>query len=130
MFGDLVAYRAKHGDCNVPVYWSENPRLGSWVEWQRRARKLGIITEDHLQRLDRIGFAWTPVKEAWESKYAALVEYQRTHGHCQVSPLSKDHTHLGEWASRIRRSRKRGKLSEERIRRLDVVGPVAALTAM
>ncbi len=62
------------------------------------------------------------MEEAWESKYAALVEYQRTHGHCRVSTLSKDDASLGKWVSTIRSYRKQGKLSEERIQRLTQLG--------
>ena len=122
MFADLVAYRAKHGDCNVPIYWSENRRLGSWVVWQRRARKLGIITEDHLQRLDRIGFVWSRAGEPWESKYAALVEYQQKHGHCRAYAIAKENASLGKWVRKMRYKRRQGKLSEERVRRLDALG--------
>ena len=35
MFGQLVQYKAKHGDCLVPSRFEENLRLGKWVETQR-----------------------------------------------------------------------------------------------
>ena len=122
MFADLVAYRAKHGDCNVPIYGTENPRLGLWVERQRRARKLGILTEDHFQRLDKIGFVWSRAGEPWESKYAALVEYQQKHGHCRAHAIAKENASLGKWVRKMRYKRRQGKLSEERVRRLDALG--------
>ena len=118
-FADLVAYRAKYGDCNVPADWSEDPRLASWVEKQRQSRRLNTLTQDRLERLDTIGFVWTPAEGVWESKYAALVEYQRLHGHCRVPT---DHASLGRWVSMMRGKRKQGKLSEKRIRRLDELG--------
>ena len=40
-FARLVAYKAVHGDCNVPGSWSENPRgrpLGQWVKGQRKLK--------------------------------------------------------------------------------------------
>jgi len=121
-FADLVAYRAQYGDCNVPGNWSENQRLASWVHSQRRSQKLNTLTQDRFERLDKIGFSWTRVKELWESKYAALVEYQQAHGHCGVSTLSKDHASLGRWVARMRVHRRRGELSKERIRRLTQLG--------
>jgi hypothetical protein len=27
----LAAYRAEHGDCNVPARWTEDPRLATWI---------------------------------------------------------------------------------------------------
>jgi hypothetical protein len=32
----LKKYRRKHGDCNVPRGWAEDPRLGTWVSNQRQ----------------------------------------------------------------------------------------------
>jgi hypothetical protein len=119
MFAEFLAYRAKRGDGNVPIDRSENPRLASWVHRQRLSRKLGTITQDHLERLDKIGFVWTLAGEKWESKYAELVEYKRIHGHCRVP---QSHSSLGRWVNTVRGYRRRAKLSEERVRRLDLLG--------
>lgn len=35
MLERLMAYKAKHGHCLVPKRYSEDPRLGTWVETQR-----------------------------------------------------------------------------------------------
>jgi hypothetical protein len=35
----LVAYKAEHGDCTVPLRWAEDPRLGQWVGDQRKGKK-------------------------------------------------------------------------------------------
>ena len=51
-----------------------------------------------------------------------LVEYQQAHGNCRVSTVSKDHASLGSWVNRMRIQRKRGKLSDEQIRRLNQLG--------
>jgi hypothetical protein len=122
-FTELVAYQAKYGHCNVPAEWSENPRLASWVYHQRQRRKLSTLTQDRLERLDKIGFVWTTTAEqAWEAKFAALVDYQRAHGHCRIAIYAKNHASLGRWVSAMRGCRKQGKLSEEQIRRLDELG--------
>ena len=96
----------------------------------RGYRKRGKLSEERIRRLDELGFVWDGALEAslkksqetWESKYAALVEYQRTHGHCRVPSDAKEHDSLGMWVSTMRAYRKQGKLSEERIRRLDELG--------
>ena len=121
-FAELVAYRAKYGDCKVPGNWPENRRLASWVIVQRQARRQKLLTQDRLERLDKIGFVWKAKADAWEAHYAALVKYKQVHGHCQVSTQSKDHASLGNWVRTMRGCRKRGKLSEERIRRLTELG--------
>ena len=46
----LKKYRRKHGDCNVPTGWAEDPRLGTWVKNQRRGKKK---RNKRLRKLDR-----------------------------------------------------------------------------
>jgi hypothetical protein len=35
----LAAYKAAHGDCNVPKGWAGNSRLATWVSDQRKLKK-------------------------------------------------------------------------------------------
>jgi hypothetical protein len=35
----LAGYKVEHGDCNVPKRWAEDPRLGSWVNTQRKLKR-------------------------------------------------------------------------------------------
>jgi hypothetical protein len=35
----LRKYRRRHGDCNVPRSWAEDPPLGTWVHNQRSYKK-------------------------------------------------------------------------------------------
>jgi hypothetical protein len=120
MYAALVAYKKEHGDCNVPCDWSDNPRLGRWVHWVRTAEKRRTLKPDHIRQLDALGFVWDYPATQWESMYAALVDYQKEHGHCNASTLSR--TPLGFWVKTQRDARKEGRLSEERIRRLDMLG--------
>jgi hypothetical protein len=62
-----VAFKAAHGDCNVPWGWAEDPSLASWVHNQRaRKRKLdrgepsGGMSAERAARLTALGFAWGP----------------------------------------------------------------------
>jgi len=36
----LQDYKEKHGDCQVPTHYAENPKLGRWVHTQRHQRRL------------------------------------------------------------------------------------------
>ncbi|EJK66791.1 hypothetical protein THAOC_12252 [Thalassiosira oceanica] len=56
-FNELVQYKAKHGDCNVP--WSQS-KLGRWVDCQRNTYKNDKLSQDRIDRLNDIGFDWTP----------------------------------------------------------------------
>ena len=63
MFGALIEYKGKNGDCNVPQGWPESPRLGTWVDVQRRFKKTGKLSGVRIRRLQEIGFQWTRRKQ-------------------------------------------------------------------
>jgi hypothetical protein len=61
----LAAYKAEHGDCNVPSRWVEDPQLGTWVGTQRKRKKQldrgkpGCgLTAARVAKLEALGFAW------------------------------------------------------------------------
>ena len=118
----LLKYKTKYGHCDVPAKWPENPKLGLWVTRQRSFRRRGIPAHARIARLDSIGFDWGSESPPWESKYAALVEYQRAHGHCRISTLDPDYAPLGNWVRTQRVRRRKGALSAEQIQRLDDLG--------
>jgi hypothetical protein len=62
---ELKNYKRKHGDCNVPRSWAEDPRLSCWVMTQRARKKQldrgdpGLqIAAERVAKLDELGFAW------------------------------------------------------------------------
>jgi hypothetical protein len=125
LFSELEAYREKHGNCNVPAGWPKNRRLASWVAAQRRRRQKGTLSKARAKRLDEIGFIWdTRIREwgLWEARLAALAEFKKQYGHCNVSTLDKKHVSLGRWVCTQRTKRRRGLLSAERIAQLDGLG--------
>ena len=66
----LVAYKAEHGNCNVPKCWAEDPKLGEWVSTQRTGKR----------QLDRGGSgSWIKgmmavLGSAWEDPIPAVGE--------------------------------------------------------
>jgi Helicase associated domain len=59
-FVELKRCKDKHGDCNVPARWVENPELATWVNTQRTVANSGKLTPVRKARLDGLGFAWHP----------------------------------------------------------------------
>lgn len=55
-FNELLEYRAKHGDINVPNKWPTG--LRSWMQNQKFARKQGKLSLERKIKLDEIGFVW------------------------------------------------------------------------
>jgi hypothetical protein len=63
-YSKLEKYREKHGNCNVPRRFKDDPPLGNWVFNQRKryrevsADALPALEESRIKRLERIGFVW------------------------------------------------------------------------
>jgi hypothetical protein len=65
----LKAYKRRHGDCNVPQGWAEDPPLANWVMNQRSLkRKLDHgepckwMTAARAATLDALGFDWAKTR--------------------------------------------------------------------
>ena len=115
---ELINYKAKHGECNVP---QKQGKLGTWVGSQRTAYRAGSLLQDRIDRLDSIGFKWS-LKEAalpWETRFKDLVQYKEVHGDCNVP---RRQGQLGIWVETQRNTHKKGKLSHDRIDRLNCIG--------
>ena len=119
-FDQLVRYKAKHGDCNVP---SGQGKLGTWVSKQRAAYKADSLAQDRIERLDSIGFKWAFVEQSakvpWETQFNELVEYKANHGDCNVPARQGQ---LGRWVHNQRSNYKEGKLPQDCIDRLNDIG--------
>ena len=144
-FARLVAYKAAHGDCNVPTAWAEDPALGRWAGKQRKLkRKLDRgdysdgMTVERAAKLTALGLVWEMtgggvVDDArWEAQLARLAAHKAVHGNCRV-PKGKwaEDPKLGNWVSEQRKLKKkldRGENSDgrtaERVAKLTDLGVV------
>lgn len=65
-YQELVDYQSLHGNCLVPMNYSENTQLAIWVSTQRKEYKLWNasrpchITSQQIQLLKNIGFSFEP----------------------------------------------------------------------
>ena len=121
---DLKAFKKKHGHCNVPHKYQPNPALGRWVDRVRKARKQCKLTEERVRRLDAIGFCWVrrPPKVPWKQRINDLKAFKKEYGHCNVPYRYPPNPALGEWVANVRRRKKRGTLTEDKILSLNALG--------
>jgi Helicase associated domain len=109
----LKAYKEKHGDCQVPTHYAENPKLGRWTHTQRHQRRLKLklykkssISQERIALLDDLGFNWEvrpsieQPRATWHQRYDELVEYYTNNGNFLVSP--ETHPKLYRWCSEQR----------------------------
>jgi len=124
--GKLKAFRDRFGHCNVAITWKEDPTLGRWVANQRANRKQGILSEERVRRLEELGFVWgllgAQVHLTWSDRFEQLKAFKERFGHCNVAATWKEDPTFAHWVSAQRSKRKKGDLSEERIRLLDAIG--------
>ena len=138
---DLIAYKAKHGDCKVPR-GGETDSLARWCSYVRSSR-IKIENNEHpthklsdgnIKTLTEMGFIWgstristKPVK--FEDRMKVLRAYKEKHGHCDVR-RGEGVDALAKWCSHVRVSKIRidmnehphNKLSEENINCLTEMG--------
>ena len=145
----LRAYKCRHGDCNVPGRWAEDPRLANWVNRQRTGKKnldrgepCKGMTAARAAKLDALGFAWklsiggTRDDAGWEAQLAKLLQYKRRHGDCNVLQRWAEDKPLAKWVNNQRVYKKnldRGEpshgMTAARAAKLEALGFVWELSA-
>jgi len=125
-YGINLDYKKKYGDANCPKrYVTEDEfNLGWWQGHQRANYKIGKLSKDRIEKLDKIGFIWDPFEHQWNEGYERTVKLKKETGdaNCKEGYVTEDGFSLGKWQrSQISRFLV-GKLSKERIEKLDKIG--------
>jgi superfamily II DNA or RNA helicase len=104
-FALLIKFRSREGHCRVAQGHMEGAiRLGSWVAKQRQRKNR--LTQEHLKRLNALGFSWNPYSDQWNEAYEALCSYRKREGHCRVNnDFVQDGIKLGVWVTHQRKNK-------------------------
>lgn len=120
----LQAFHKREGHCMVPRNRKgKGFNLSNWVSNIRKNKAL--LNADQIHQLDVIGFCWNTRTEKWETAFNDLKIYRREHGHCRVDEdfVTKEKKfRLGTWVLRQRQDRKKGRITPDRVKRLDSLG--------
>ena len=87
--------------------------------------KKGKLSPERVERLESLkGWGWNPLESAWKEGFEQLERYAKENGTTRVSTshVTSNGYPLGKWLSRQRTAYKKGKLSAERVERLDSLG--------
>lgn len=129
-------YYQEHGNLEVPIRYQteEGYGLGRWLLTQRKVRageKYGVLGEDRIQKLDRIGMIWGSYRDlSWEKYYKEARKYFEEHGNLNtnVNDATDSGIRLGAWICQLRTYRKSGiqknYLTEDRIQALNGIGMI------
>jgi|GEM_PF-1654261 len=123
-YAELVAFKNEHGHCDASTQDPENSSLGVWAANQRVNRKRGKLSPEQERLLSELGFSWQigAIQKSWQDRYAELLAFRASHGHCDVSTRDDQNSSLGTWVANQRTNRKRGKLSPAQERLLTEIG--------
>lgn len=114
MYDRLLAYRAEEED------WpsATEGKLGLWCHTQRVARRRGTLAAERIAQLEALGFEWEQQDSAWSKQYEKLRDFKQRQGRWP----KRGEGSLATWCNTQRQARKNGRLTKERIRRLDALG--------
>lgn len=121
-YGQLVAYKQKHGDCDMPARWDANQKLATWIVDQRVQKRNGNLEPEKVELLNRLGFDWNPWETNWRGIYLELVKFQKRFGHCRVPQNWKENNSLAHWVKTQRFDYAKGELHGGRISLLEKIG--------
>ena len=127
-----AAYYEENGNLNIPRSYvtAAGERLGQWVASQQWAYPKGKLTDEQVERLNRIGMYWGNRNDRqWNEGYQEAKRYFDAHGDLNVPAdyVSPNGYNLGNWVKRQRYTRQNPEkscavLTEERISKLDEIG--------
>lgn len=87
------------------------------------------MTREHVEKVENIGFLWTPLKDIWNVRFEELQEFKDQHGHCNGVPYHcKANKALGVWVGcqrvnyRLMKEGSRSGITEEQIQKLESIG--------
>ena len=135
MYKHAKNYYEKHCDLLVPYDYfitvnNKKIDLGKWIFSQRVRYKNNSLSEEKIKRLEKIGMVWkVDFEKRWEEMYEYANDYYEKHGNLLV-PRSYEKIidnkliKLGKWVQAQRDKYRTGKLSEEKIEKLEKIGMV------
>lgn len=114
MYERLLEYHAAEND------WPSvtEGKLGLWCNTQRIAYKRGSLPIERCRQLDAIGFEWDLHDSRWTQNYTLLQRFRQEHSRWP----KRGEGPISTWCNTQRQMRKNGKLTKERIHKLDAIG--------
>ncbi|MDQ3843055.1 MAG: Helicase associated domain protein [Bacteroidota bacterium] len=118
-FALLLAYKEKYGHCRVPKTKPETYALYVWCNNVRSDYKSGTLSAERIKKLESVGFMWNITDALWHERYENLREHVNKH---TWEGIYRKNLLLAGWVSKQRKSYKQGKLAEEKIMLLNMLG--------
>lgn len=125
-YPEAVRFYKENGNLDIPASFvtETGVKLGAWYRTMRNKYREGMLDDEEKKNLEDIGMEWESVKNrTWMMYYGLAKEYYDQNGDLAVNlKYSKDGQNLETWLSSNRKSYNSGKLSGERISKLEKLG--------
>jgi hypothetical protein len=125
MFERLKNYVIEHRTAQVPLSYRDGEvRLGAWVNKQRAAHNGDRMSPVRVRRLESLpGWVWeVDLDAAWDEAYERLTTIVAELGSADIKKDRSDNGfRVGNWVNTQRQLRRQGKLSAERVAKLEAL---------
>ena len=127
-FNAVLSFVNSGGDVNnVPLdLIVEGINISRWLHNQRGKHKNGKLNKENTERLEKLGIIWEMKDSKWEQAYSSAHSYFMEYHDLNVPQkfVCEDGFKLGVWLSSQRTRYRTGKLSAEKIERLENIGMI------
>lgn len=119
----LVEYKNNFGIVDVPKSLVFNGyKLGRWCLQQKIYYNKGELSQSRIDKLNSIGFVFDSLEEEWNRRYEQYKRYVSENKTLYVPKQTVyENENLGSWILTQKHRLKVGKLSEERIKKLETI---------
>lgn len=119
----LVEYKNSFGIVDVPKSLVFNGyKLGRWCLQQKIYYNKGELSQSRIDKLNSIGFVFDSLEEEWNRRYEQYKRYVSENKTLYVPKQTVyENENLGSWILTQKHRFKVGKLSEERIKKLETI---------
>jgi hypothetical protein len=97
--------------------------LGNWVGLQKIAYKEGKLSTGKIKKLEALGILWDTFDTRWNKGFEYYKQYVKENKSCHIKNSNNFNGYsLGRWVSKQVRKYNEGKLSTEKIKKLEALG--------
>ena len=105
----LKQFKQENGHCNAP---RKHPDLGFFINNMRKAYKAKKLSQEEVDKLNKVGFHWGkgfPEPPSWQDRFHELKKYYDTFGHSNIHVDENPdiRTDLAKWVVEQRKQGKR-----------------------
>jgi hypothetical protein len=121
MFNLLLEYSQEFGNATPTAkFIYKDLKLGQWVSLQRQKKNKNLIPLSRIEALETIkGWSWDPINERWDEGYSLTKKFTEVNGRTPPSGCIIKKFSLGSWVNTQRIDYKEGKLTADRISKLE-----------